>query len=135
MKHTLLFCLALGLSFSAQGQDCSFAKKASCADYAKKHCNYSAAAIAASLNDNVISVFDTDQMKSRYMRKTVCEQSGTASFEELSFDHASGEFVSAKSYECDWSKCKMKKNCCIMPMSKAKVAVAAASSSPRQKRT
>ncbi|MBX2815740.1 MAG: hypothetical protein KTR24_07075 [Saprospiraceae bacterium] len=118
MKRILLSALVCMLSFAVvQAQDCSAAKKASCDMLTKQKCNYSSAAMAASLDDQILTVFDTKDMKTKYLRKRVCAGSGSVSFDEVKFDHGAARFVSAKEYECNWKKCLKNPNCCIKPMS------------------
>jgi hypothetical protein len=89
----------------AQAQDYSLDSRASCNSYsAKKHCLSSCTRSMVSFDQNIIQIDDTENETSKFLRKTVCSNTGTVSYEEVLFDHHSGIFVAKSSDEKTSSK-------------------------------
>ncbi len=116
-------------STGLQAQNCSSYKKMHCDSYAKKYCLKSSAAVAASLDESILKVFDEASSETKYIRKTECSITGSTSYEDVKFDKSGGKFVTAK--KCDpsqWYRCSSKKaaNCmvqCLQSLATSEVAV------------
>lgn len=101
-RLTLFLALVLGVGLStAQAQKCSKAQKAACAKSQsaavvdKGHCSGSADAAAklASLDDSIESRTCATSGNVSYVRKVVNQDTGEASFTDVTYDSELGKFV------------------------------------------
>lgn len=98
MKHLLVLVVMVTLGFAtASAQSCSGHKAASCSKEKAAACHGTAAA-EASLETMTASNVEKRIAKDgtvSYVRKSVCEHSGTTSYTNVVYDASTGKFVDA----------------------------------------
>ena len=85
--------LLLGPSI-LHAQNCKANNRAAFDSYSvKKHCLSSCTRAMVSFGPDIIQISDGDNYETRFLRKTICSNTGIVSYQEVEFDHQNGRFV------------------------------------------